>query len=427
MNALPTSVFLAAPTVPTPLVSDPATPYVLGTGEAYPPYSYSQDEFLEAFLERYKLDAESEDFARRIFPATQIKHGCINLPRERLFQKMTRSEFVEYIQTSTKDIAERAAKISLANWGGVRSDITHLVFGTMSAVIDSPTMDAKLIKSLGLLPTTKRISVQQMGCLTGFRCLSLATEIARSDPKARVLVVVADIRSGLQNQLPAHTAGGPMSRVTIVSCALFRDAASAAVIGGSPHMGREVPLAEVQRCASLLIPDTEDYVRIKDGDDGTISWYNKKELPDVVSAGVPTFVTDTLLQGTGLTVQDVQFIMHPGGPKILHGPAEIMGVGNEKFQASWDFLQNHGNTSGSSNLALLHVELTRPAGAVPSSHVVCIGIGPGLSLEGLLLRRITPDPAVAARRQLRMIRSNLSLERPSGWSADLPDEANHIQ
>lgn len=71
--------------------------------------------------------AESEDFARRIFPATQIKHGCINLPRERLFQKMTRSAFVEYIQTSTKDIAERAAKISLANWGGVRSDITHLV------------------------------------------------------------------------------------------------------------------------------------------------------------------------------------------------------------------------------------------------------------------------------------------------------------
>ncbi len=39
-----------------------------------------------------------------------------------------------------------------------------------------------------------------------------------------------------------------------------------------------------------------------------------------------------VLQGTGLTVQDVQFIMHPGGPKILHGPAEIMGVGNEKFQ-----------------------------------------------------------------------------------------------
>lgn len=36
----------------------------------------------------------------------------------------------------------------------------------------------------------------------------------------------------LQNQLPAHTAGEPMSRVTIVSCALFRDAASAAVIGG---------------------------------------------------------------------------------------------------------------------------------------------------------------------------------------------------
>lgn len=39
-----------------------------------------------------------------------------------------------------------------------------------------------------------------------------------------------------------------------------------------------------------------------------------------------------MLQGTGLTSQDVQFIMHPGGPKILHGPAQKMGVENEKFQ-----------------------------------------------------------------------------------------------
>lgn len=34
--------------------------------------------------------------------------------------------------------------------------------------------------------------------LTGFRCLSLATEIAAANPAARVLVVVADVRSGLQ-------------------------------------------------------------------------------------------------------------------------------------------------------------------------------------------------------------------------------------
>ena len=61
-------------------------------------------------------------------------------------------------------------------------------------------------------------------------------------------------------------------------------------------MARELPLAQVLRSASLLIPDTEDYVRIKDADDGTISWYNKRELPDVVSAGVPSFVTGTLLE-----------------------------------------------------------------------------------------------------------------------------------
>lgn len=39
------------------LADDPLTPYVLGTGEAYPSHSYSQEEFLEAFLARYPLDA----------------------------------------------------------------------------------------------------------------------------------------------------------------------------------------------------------------------------------------------------------------------------------------------------------------------------------------------------------------------------------
>lgn len=57
MTPLPASVFSTALNIPTALVADPGSPYVLGTGEAYPPHSYSQEEFLAVFLERYKLDA----------------------------------------------------------------------------------------------------------------------------------------------------------------------------------------------------------------------------------------------------------------------------------------------------------------------------------------------------------------------------------
>ena len=61
--------------------------------------------------------------------------------------------------------------------------------------------------------------------------MNLAAEIAAARPEARILVCVADVRSGLQNQLPG-TAAGEHSRAALLSCALFRDAASAVIMGG---------------------------------------------------------------------------------------------------------------------------------------------------------------------------------------------------
>lgn len=63
------------------------------------------------------------------------------------------------------------------------------------------------------------------------RCLNLAAEIAQANPKARVLVCVADVRSGLQNQLPLDTDEHVTSRSSVIACALFRDAASGVVVG----------------------------------------------------------------------------------------------------------------------------------------------------------------------------------------------------
>jgi hypothetical protein len=85
-------------------------------------------------------------------------------------------------------------------------------------------------------------------------------------------------------------------------------------------------------------------------------------------------------------------VMHPGGPKILQLTAKALGLPDAAFAVSWEFLQQHGNTSGSSNLALVHRELMR-AGTEESPRtrdIMCVGIGPGLALEGLLLRRMPP-------------------------------------
>ena len=53
--------------------------------------------------------------------------------------------------------------------GGKMSEITHLIWATMSAVVDVPSMDCVLVNELGLNANVQRLAVQQMGCLSGFR------------------------------------------------------------------------------------------------------------------------------------------------------------------------------------------------------------------------------------------------------------------
>ena len=73
---------------------------------------------------------------------------------------------------------------------------------------------------------------------------------------------------------------------------MSRDAASAAIVGGSPRRS-ERPLGQVLLTRSLMIPDTIDYVRIKDCDDATISWYNSKNLPEKICENVSIYSITT--------------------------------------------------------------------------------------------------------------------------------------
>ena len=52
-------------------------------------------------------------------------------------------------------------------------------------------------------------------------------------------------------------------------------------------------------------------------------------------------------------------------------------------------MTEHGNTSGSSNLAVLHHELTREQDvSTRRNWIMCLAAGPGICVEGALLRRI---------------------------------------
>jgi alkylresorcinol/alkylpyrone synthase len=307
---------------------------------------------------------------------------------------MTRSEYVKYVKPALFDMAKNSAQEALRQWGGDVKTITHIVFGTMTGTIHAPTMDTQIALALGLQTNIKRLNVEGMGCLTGYRCLGLASDIARADPKNIVLVVVCDIRSALGNQLSKHEDFSPIDKSNVIVSSLFRDSGASAIVTAAasssvPASVDGKPLYEILEHRSMLVPDSFDLVKYQERDDAVIHLYIDKELPGAIGK-VLTKEVEALLTPYGLRVDDCTYSVHTGGPKVLNNVQDALRVGPERLASSWYCMKKFGNLSGSSNLVVLdHWRKLNPSIKADSrEYVVCMSFGPGVGMELVLLRAV---------------------------------------
>lgn len=374
---------------------------IVGLASAFPPNQYSQTQYLEAFLRNHKMNAADEDFTRRVWAGTGFNTCSSYLPEDKLFVKMARGDYVTYVKSSLKDMALRSATEALKNWGGDKAKLTHIVFGTMTGTIHAPTMDIEIAIALGLPSTIKRLNVEGMGCLTGYRALGLANDIARADPANLVLLVVCDIRSALGNQLSPHTANAPIDKSNVIVSSLFRDSGASAVIASTenskvvPGSPSGKPLYEILEHKSYMIPNTFELVKYAERDDAVIHLYIAKELPEAIKKVLRGRIDD-LLAPHKLKVEDCSYSVHTGGPKVLNYVQEGLATTKERMASSWYCMQKWGNLSGSSNLVVLDNwrKLPKEIPSDPRRHVVCMSFGPGVGMEFVLLRAVSPEVPV---------------------------------
>jgi hypothetical protein len=67
------------------------------------------------------MDEASAAFAERIFPATGINSGSSALPKDQLFKRMSRSEFVTYIRETT--VSRRNSQIASVTYSAQLSRV----------------------------------------------------------------------------------------------------------------------------------------------------------------------------------------------------------------------------------------------------------------------------------------------------------------
>lgn len=376
--------------------------YINGMCCSFPKNCYNDNEMKEMFIENYcgkKENIREEDlnFIDRVFQASLIDKCYVNLPKEDLFRRMKREEYTNYVKTTILSLSVQSALKAIEDSKIFEiKHITHLIFGTMTGTIAAPSMDVLIAKQLNLNRNVKRLNVESMGCLTGFRLVGLARDIVEQNSSNVVLLIVSDIRSALGNQLTQFLSKQSIDKSNVIISALFRDSSCAAIFSQKKPYSKNISILDHH---SFLIDNTIELGRLKEFNDGSIHLYLDKQLPYAVFDALPTFL-NPILKENQIHIDQCQFAVHTGGPKIIRGIRDCLNLKDEQLCSSWFVMRNYGNLSGSSNLVVVeHLrklkyltmkpfqdQIEYPKDFSIYKYLIGLSFGPGVAIECVLFK-----------------------------------------
>jgi predicted naringenin-chalcone synthase len=269
-------------------------------------------------------------------------------------------------------LAERVARDALARAGRDASEVTHVVYATCTGFF-APGPDIELVRRLGLPPTTRRVQVGFMGCYAAFNALRTARGFVALDPSAVVLVVCCELCT-----LHFRTTGG---MPTAVVNALFADGCAAAVVSGRERAGT----LELVDERALLDDDSLEMMTWDVGDTGFDMTLSPR-VPVVLGRRLPQYLAG-LLDPHGLNESDIGWwAIHPGGRAVVDKIQRMLNLSDVAVAESMGVLRDYGNMSSATILFVLRRFLDRVQAGERLGWGVAMAFGPGLTMEGALLR-----------------------------------------
>lgn len=270
-------------------------------------------------------------------------------------------------------LAERAARAALQQARLEPDQVQHLIFATTTGLA-TPSVDALLVRRLGLRNDIRRSPLFGLGCAGGAGALIRANDVLRAYPKERVLVVALEVCG----QVFSTRAVDP---VDIVGAALFGDGAAAAVVSGDQATGSPGP--KIRATRSVLFSDTEDLMGWHFTSDG---------MRLKLSERVTGFIRERLhpevgrfLAESSMPPDRVNFwVLHPGGRRIIEAYHDVFGLDDRALKWTRSSLANVGNLSSASVLFTLADVLAR-GNPREGDRGFMIALGPGFASEMLLL------------------------------------------
>ena len=259
---------------------------------------------------------------------------------------------------------------ALAHAGVSREEIDLILYVSCTGFM-LPSLPAWLINTMRLRADTRPLPIAQLGCAAGGAAIKRAPHFCTAYPGSNVLIVSCEFCSLLYQ--PTDLGVGQL-----LSNGLFGDAVSCAVVRGRGGTG-----VRLERNASHLVPDTEDWISYAVRDTG-FHFQLDKRVPGTMSMLAPALHTLAGRHQWDASGLDF-YIVHAGGPRILDDLSHYLKVPPQMFRYSRATLTERGNIASSVVFDALE-RLFAEGGAAESARGLIAGFGPGITAESALGR-----------------------------------------
>lgn len=321
-------------------------PYIISTAQALPKNEHSQLEIIEAIKIMWKKRGHLDRVAD-LHKNVGVKKRFLALPlKEYAELKGFEDKNNKYIEVAT-ELSSLAVKTVLKNIDMNPQDIDIIMCSTVTGLA-VPSLDARVLNTMNFKSSIKRIPLFGLGCLGGMAGINRMADYLKAYPQSAGILFCTELCT-LTFQFD------DFSVANWVSTGLFADGCGAVLMIGDEH-----PLAQNKKIKKIKwVNGASDFYfnteRVMGWDfvDTGLKIVLGKEVPKVAKEKVSPFIIK-FLSDHKLGVQDLSFyVAHPGGPKVLEGMEQGLGITSKDLHLSYSLLENYGNLSSASVLLIL--------------------------------------------------------------------------
>ncbi len=344
------------------------TAALVSLATSVPPHAFLQKDVMAAAWDVF--GSRFPDFERfsSIFTNTGIvkRHGVKPFEwylKPRGWPERTEA-FLEGAEALFIEVAGKALASAGLNAGDVDTVVT-----VCSTGIATPSLDARVARSLGFRSDVSRVPVFGLGCAGGITGLSIASRLAEARPGSNVLLVTVELCSlALRHD--------ELTKANIVAVSLFGDGAAAIVLragdGGATR---------IESAGEHLWPNTLDIMGWSVDPEG-FGVILRRTIPEFVTTQFKPALTQILARMQLSMAEIDRFICHPGGAKVVNAIETALALDQGTLEHERQVIADYGNMSAPTVLFVLERALAK---GLPARSLLT-ALGPGFTASCVSLR-----------------------------------------